>query len=42
VRRWDDAAKVPETICPPLIDYAPLLERYFGPQRWPVAAGIDH
>jgi predicted HD phosphohydrolase len=41
VRRWDDAAKVPGTICPPLIDYAALLERYFGPQRWPVAADID-
>jgi predicted HD phosphohydrolase len=41
VRRWDDAAKVPGTCCPPLIEYAPLLERYFGPQRWPVAPGID-
>jgi predicted HD phosphohydrolase len=41
VRRWDDAAKVPGVGCPPLIEYAPLLERYFGPQRWPVASGID-
>ena len=30
LRRWDDAAKVPGATCPPLIEYAPLLERYFG------------
>jgi predicted HD phosphohydrolase len=41
VRRWDDAAKVPGMGCPPLIDYASLLERYFGLQLWPSAAGID-
>jgi [1-hydroxy-2-(trimethylamino)ethyl]phosphonate dioxygenase len=41
VRRWDDAAKVPGMGCPPLIDYASLLERYFGPQLWPSAAAID-
>jgi predicted HD phosphohydrolase len=41
LRRWDDAAKVPGLGCPPLVEYAPLLERYFGPQRWPVAPGID-
>jgi predicted HD phosphohydrolase len=41
VRRWDDAAKVPRTSSPPLIEYAPLLERYFGPQRWPGVPGID-
>lgn len=41
VRRWDDAAKVPGAACVPLIDYAPLLERYFGPQDWPAEPGID-
>ena len=41
VRRWDDAAKVPGENCEPLIEYAPPLERYFGPQRWPAAPGID-
>jgi [1-hydroxy-2-(trimethylamino)ethyl]phosphonate dioxygenase len=41
LRRWDDAAKVPGVRCAPLIDYAPLLERYFGPQRWPAVPGID-
>lgn len=41
LRRWDDAAKVPGGICAPLIAYAPLLERYFGPQRWPAGAGLD-
>jgi [1-hydroxy-2-(trimethylamino)ethyl]phosphonate dioxygenase len=41
LRRWDDAAKAPDAVCPPLIEYAPLLERYFGAQRWPVGAGLD-
>jgi predicted HD phosphohydrolase len=41
VRRWDDAAKVPGAACPPLIAYAPLLERYFGPQTWTAGPGID-
>jgi len=41
LRRWDDAAKVPGAAYPPLIDYAPLLERYFGRQAWPALAGID-
>jgi [1-hydroxy-2-(trimethylamino)ethyl]phosphonate dioxygenase len=40
VRRWDDAAKIPDARCAPLVEYASLLERYFGPQRWPVAPGI--
>jgi [1-hydroxy-2-(trimethylamino)ethyl]phosphonate dioxygenase len=40
LRRWDDAAKVPGATCPPLIEYAPLLERYFGRQAWPALAGI--
>jgi predicted HD phosphohydrolase len=40
LRRWDDAAKVPGAACPPLIEYAPLLERYFGRQTWPAMAGI--
>ncbi len=26
---------------PPLIEYAPLLERYFGPQGWAAAPGVD-
>jgi hypothetical protein len=41
LRRWDDAAKVAGAVCPPLIEYAPLLERHFGPQVWMRAAGID-
>lgn len=41
LRRWDDAAKVPGAICPPLIEYAPLLEPRFGSQAWPGGAGID-
>ena len=41
VRRWDDMAKVPGAACPPLIQYAPLLERHFGPQAWMAGAGID-
>jgi hypothetical protein len=31
---------VPGAACPPLIEYAPLLERYFGRQTWPAMAGI--
>jgi predicted HD phosphohydrolase len=42
LRRWDDLAKVPGASCPPLVEYAPLLERHFGPQAWTVGAGIDH
>ena len=34
IRRWDDAGKTPEAVYPPLIEYRPLLERYFGPQAW--------
>jgi gamma-butyrobetaine dioxygenase len=41
VRRWDDTAKVPGASCPPLIAYAPLLERHFGPQAWTAGVGID-
>lgn len=41
LRRWDDAAKVPGASCPPLVEYAPLLERHFGPQVWMAGAGID-
>jgi gamma-butyrobetaine dioxygenase len=41
LRRWDDAAKTPGAACPPLIEYAPLLERYFGPQPWTPGPGID-
>jgi predicted HD phosphohydrolase len=41
LRRWDDAAKVPGAASPPLIEYAPLLEGYFGRQSWPAMAGID-
>jgi gamma-butyrobetaine dioxygenase len=41
VRRWDDAAKRPGTPCPPLIDYAPMIECYFGPQGWPAGPGLD-
>jgi [1-hydroxy-2-(trimethylamino)ethyl]phosphonate dioxygenase len=41
LRRWDDAAKVPGAASPPLIAYAPLLERHFGPQPWTAMAGID-
>ena len=41
LRRWDDAAKVPGAACPPLIEYAPLLERHFGPQAWTAGPGID-
>jgi gamma-butyrobetaine dioxygenase len=32
VRRWDDLAKDPAAVVPPLADYVRLLERYFGPQ----------
>jgi gamma-butyrobetaine dioxygenase len=41
VRRWDDAAKRPGAACPPLIEYAPLIERYFGPQPWIAGPGLD-
>lgn len=41
LRRWDDAAKVPAAVPPPLIEYAPLLERYFGPHPWPAQPGLD-
>lgn len=41
LRRWDDAAKVPGLACPPLVEYAPLLERRFGLQAWMGGAGID-
>jgi predicted HD phosphohydrolase len=41
LRRWDDAAKRPGAACAPLVDYAPLLERYFGPQSWVAGAGLD-
>ncbi len=41
LRRWDDAAKVPGAACPPLMAYATLLERRFGPQAWAAGAGID-
>jgi predicted HD phosphohydrolase len=41
LRRWDDAAKVPGAVSAPLIAYAPLLERYFGPQAWPAGVGLD-
>jgi predicted HD phosphohydrolase len=41
LRRWDDAAKVAGAVCPPLIEYAPLLERRFGPQAWMGGTGID-
>src|SRR5262249_43995347 len=34
LRRWDDAGKLPDAVHPPLIEYRPLLERYFGPQSW--------
>jgi predicted HD phosphohydrolase len=37
VRKWDDAGKVPEAVYPPLVEYRPLLERYFGPQSWGTA-----
>lgn len=41
LRRWDDAAKVAGAVCPPLLEYAPLLERRFGPQAWTGGIGID-
>ncbi|HEU4367338.1 MAG TPA: HD domain-containing protein [Methylomirabilota bacterium] len=41
LRRWDDAAKEPGAAPPPLIEYAPLLERYFGAQCWPAPRGLD-
>ena len=41
LRRWDDAAKVPGAPCAPLVEYAPLLERRFGPQAWVAEAGLD-
>lgn len=41
VRRWDDMAKIPSAACPPLVEYAPLLERHFGPQAWTAGVGID-
>lgn len=41
LRRWDDAAKVPGAPCSPLVEYAALLERHFGPQAWTGGAGID-
>jgi gamma-butyrobetaine dioxygenase len=41
LRRWDDAAKLPGAACPPLVEYAPLLERYFGVQRWRSGPGLD-
>lgn len=36
VRRWDDGGKTPDAVYPPLVEYRPLLERYFGPQSWGV------
>jgi predicted HD phosphohydrolase len=39
IRRWDDAAKVPDAVCPPLAAYRPLLERWLGPQSW-LGAGL--
>jgi gamma-butyrobetaine dioxygenase len=41
LRRWDDVAKRPGAACPPLIEYAPLLERYFGVQRWTAGVGLN-
>jgi predicted HD phosphohydrolase len=41
LRRWDDAAKVVGAACPPLAEYAPLLERHFGAQQWRAGAGLD-
>jgi len=41
LRRWDDAAKQPEMDCEPLLEFRPLLERWFGAQHWPSGAGID-
>jgi len=32
IRRWDDEAKSPDAVTPPLDDYRPLLERWLGPQ----------
>lgn len=32
IRRWDDEAKVPGAVVPPLDDYRSLLERWLGPQ----------
>lgn len=37
IRRWDDEAKIPDAMCPPLRDYRSLLERWLGPQSWSVA-----
>jgi hypothetical protein len=34
-------AKIPSATCPPLVEYAPLLERHFGPQAWTAGVGID-
>jgi predicted HD phosphohydrolase len=41
IRRWDDEAKVPEAIVPPLFAYRPLIERWLGPQSWRSGRGID-
>ena len=41
LRRWDDAAKARGAACPPLVEYASIRERHFGPQAWPTGAGID-
>ena len=41
IRRWDDAAKEPDAVCPPLIDYRALLERWFGTQQWAAGPGLD-
>ena len=40
IRRWDDGAKVPDAVCPPLEDYRGLLERWLGPQSWRVAGAV--
>ena len=32
IRRWDDEAKIPGAVVPPLEEYRPLLERWLGPQ----------
>jgi predicted HD phosphohydrolase len=41
LRRWDDAGKTPEAVYPPLVEYRPLLERYFGPQAWNAVLSED-
>jgi predicted HD phosphohydrolase len=39
VRRWDDEAKIPGAVVPPLDDYRSLLERWLGPQS-PCRPGV--